>query len=169
MKLSYTIGSTLLGLALLGGCQSHKATSVVRYDEFPKNYESHSTKDIAEAQVAVGNRNDATLRASHFDGNKLNSLGEAKLSSMLKADRYNSPVTVWVDVANDDVAAGRKSAVKAYLKTKGVPDNAVVLKDGPNPTAGSGMSARGLTALEEMHSAGAASSGASASPAPAAK
>ena len=138
-------------VGILGGCQSGKDPQRVRYDEFPANYsQGQSVKAACDAQAAVGNRQDGTLRASHFDGAQLNSLGEAKIESMLKSGRSDSHLTLYVDLPDDQTRSTIKNSLKTYLKSLNLNESQLTLKDGPNPSAGSGMSARGLAAIEEM-------------------
>ncbi len=138
----------LFSLSLLAGCQSSQRAEVIRYDEFPSNYESNGPKNVADAQAAAGNRADATLRAAHFDGSTLNSLGQAKLASMLKSEKGNVHVAVYLDVPADTLTT-RKAAVTGFLKDKGVEESQIALTDGANPNVG-GTSASGLKALEKM-------------------
>jgi len=89
---------------------------------------------FVDAQAAAGARSDGTLSRHHFDGGRLNSLGEDKLSRMLRDDRSAEPMRVYLNVDEHDAAsAGRRSAVLAFLKDAGLTDGQVEIVYGQNP------------------------------------
>jgi hypothetical protein len=91
---------------------------------------------IADAQAASGARADAVLYNRHFDGPRLNSLGEQKLSLMLADDDAPDPLVVYVDTDEKAAAAaGRRAAVATFLKDRGLRDDQVQVVFGDNPAA----------------------------------
>lgn len=132
-----TLAAALLPLALLAaGCahDEHNAAGKVRGDEFPPEGTVRAPQRFAEVQSASGARADATLRPFHFDGGRLNSLGEEKLDLMLKDDDRAEPLVVYLDLAESDAQrAAREQAVTAYLTEQGLSDADVRLKAGTNP------------------------------------
>ena len=75
-----TFAAVLFGAAAAAGCQTDKSSMT---DFFPAE-EEQRVQHVAQIQAASGARADATLQPFHFDGGKLNSLGEAKLDLMMK-------------------------------------------------------------------------------------
>lgn len=88
-----------------------------------------------DAQAAAGARSDGTLSGYHFDGGRLNSLGEDKLSRMLKDDRAADPMRVYLNVdERDRASAARRTAVLAFLKdAAGLTEGQVEVVYGANP------------------------------------
>ena len=95
------------------------------------------------------------LQVAHFDGAKLNSLGEAKLDAMLP-DEHDADVKVYLNVPEkaDDTAA-RKDAVTAYLVAQGLDASHIRIEMGPNPGS-STPAALGLSGLSKADTAAAA-------------
>ena len=89
---------------------------------------------FVDVQAAAGARSDGTLSRYHFDGGHLNSLGEDKLSRMLKDDRAADPMRVYLNVdERDGASAARRTAVLAFLKDAGLTDGQVEIVYGQNP------------------------------------
>jgi hypothetical protein len=118
------------GLALMGlaGCQTDGSSYK---DFFPKDDETRRTREIVNAQVATGAREDATIQPFHFDGSKLNSLGTRKLTEMVPTDT-SEDVTVYLNLPAGDATAPRHDAVVAFLKTCGVDESHIKVENGPN-------------------------------------
>jgi hypothetical protein len=131
---SLTILTAAAALFALAGCQAEQYDPSL-HGFFPEDVGDVRKPDAwAEAQAASGARSDAMLCKSHFDGPRLNSLGEAKLSLMLKDDDACEPMTVYLNVPDkDDLANARKSAVVTYLKDTGLADNQISIVYGDNP------------------------------------
>jgi hypothetical protein len=92
---------------------------------------------MMHAQAASGARADSMLYAYHFDKGELNSLGKEKLALMLDDDDSNNPMTVYLNIAeNDEFKSARQDAVVAFLKDQGLEEKQVSFKLGPNPDAG---------------------------------
>lgn len=121
-----------------------------------------SVNQFTQAQAASGARKDATLRAVHFDGDRLNSLGREKLDLMLATDNAASaqpasPVVIWID-ADEEVAVRRGRDVAAYLSDhKGLKPSQFQFKTGENPD-NFGPVAPNLARMERTESTGAADS-----------
>ena len=87
---------------------------------------------VVQAQAAAGARQDATLYDCHFRSDRLDPLGQGKLSLMVKGTAVGDPVEVYLDMPADQAAA-RRPAVVAYLADVGVAADKVELAVGPNP------------------------------------
>src|SRR4051794_21911591 len=103
---------TILTLALattLASCtHTEEALDPSLHGFFPDDVgESRKPAQFADAQAAAGARADAMLYKQHFDGGRLNSLGEAKLADMLKDDDAPTPMTVYLKL--DESAANSKA------------------------------------------------------------
>src|SRR3954447_6246490 len=83
-----------LGLSSFAGCQTDNSSVT---DFFPPDDAPRATQQFATVQAASGARSDATLQPLHFDGEHLNSLGEAKLDLLLKDDDTVEPVVLYMN------------------------------------------------------------------------
>lgn len=120
---------------LLAGCQ-YKSENLDPTLEgfFPNDEGTSKPAQFADIQAAAGARYDAMLHRQHFDGARLNSLGEEKLTLMLKDDDAPGPVLVYLNIDEKGKFSGaRKEAVVAYLKDKGLKDDQIKLEFGENP------------------------------------
>jgi hypothetical protein len=114
---------------------------------------------FVDAQAASGARADATLSKQHFDGGRLNSLGEDKLSRMMKDDDATEPMRVYLNVNERDPASRpRREAVIAFLKDGGLTDAQIEIAYGPNPENRSRASTH-LSNLGKTETGAAAQSG----------
>jgi hypothetical protein len=155
-KLSVMAAAAIL--SMVAGCQTDSPEGV-RRDAFVPDDQPRQLRSMLIAQEAAGARRDATLHACDFNIDGLNSLGQQKLDLMLTADEPTDPITVYVDFADAEVPANTHHSVTEYLKTRGVPDGQVVVKDGSNP----GASTPAADAVAGLHSiSGGAASGATA-------
>jgi len=120
---------------LMAGCQ-YKSENLDPTLEgfFPNDETAAKPAQLAELQAAAGARFDAMLHRQHFDGARLNSLGEEKLSLMLKDDNSPAPVLVYLNVdEKGKFTPARKDAVIAFLKDKGLAADQIQLEFGENP------------------------------------
>src|SRR5687768_8040393 len=91
---------------------------------------------FADAQAASGARADGTLFDTHFDGPRLNSLGEHKLSLMLADDDGVDPMVIFVDGDEKDARSQpRRSAVIDFLKARDLREDQLMIVFGDNPAA----------------------------------
>jgi hypothetical protein len=91
---------------------------------------------LADAQAAAGARAEGMLYEQHFDGPRLNSLGEHKLDLMLADDDGIDPMVVYVDLSDNDArAAHRRDAVTLFLKDRGLRGDQMMVVTGDNPAA----------------------------------
>ena len=93
--------TTVLAVVLwAAGCRTDNQAG---YEFFPDQGE-RSVQQFARVQAENAAREDASLREDHFDGGKLNSLGEAQLALMLPpaSDDDVRTVTLWLDIAEGD-------------------------------------------------------------------
>jgi hypothetical protein len=124
------------------------AEAAKREQEREKNFmpderDMHTVDEFVMASAAAGAREDAMLFESHFDGERLNSAGKAKLFLMLE-NRAEAPIDIYVDLpANDPLANQRMHAVKDYLAKTGLGGSGVQVKEGDNPAVRT-AAARGL-------------------------
>ena len=157
---------TIVGFALvaLAGCQNQNLDPTLE-GFFPEDTgEVRKPTQFADVMAASGARADATLYKHHFDGAKLNSLGEDKLSLMLKDDDSPSPMTIYLDLKEKDaVSKLRQAAVVAFLKDKGLDDAQLEVIYGDNPATRS-PAASHLSKLGKTDSSDASGAAAAASP-----
>ena len=129
-----------LGPALFAaqGCNyaSHDLDPTVKgfFDE--DSAEARKSTQFADAQAASGARAEGMLYDLHFDGPRLNSLGEKKLSLMLEDDDGIDPMVVYLDLNEKDARAPhRRDAIAVFLRDKGLRDDQVMVVYGDNPAA----------------------------------
>lgn len=125
-----------LPLMMLASCQNKDYSADPMLEGFfPEDVgEVHKTHQFNELMAASGARADAMLFNFHFDGGKLNSLGEEKLSLMLKDDDTPSPITVYLNVEEKAKnAKSRRTAVVDFLKDKGLTEPQIEVVYGDNP------------------------------------
>ena len=143
-------------IALYTGCENQPTAPMrplnnrpVTSDYFVPQGEVRDFQRMEHAQAASGARADAMLYAYHFDKGELNSLGKEKLALMLDDDDSNNPMTVYLNIPeNDEFKSARQDAVVAFLKDQGLEEKQVSFKLGPNPDAGSPASI-GLARLQK--------------------
>jgi hypothetical protein len=129
MKLSIQLIGTAAAIALGAGCANDTGYS----DNFFKNSDHEQVRAVLDQQVVNGAKEDATLYAAHFDGNKLNSLGQRKLEMMADGP-VDRDIVVYLDLRTDDAAtAARRDAVTAYLVGGGFEASHVKIEAGANP------------------------------------
>jgi len=120
MKLVTTV--SFLAVLAACGCAEHTQAST----EFPAEGTVPAPQRMAEIQRAAGARHDGNLYAAHFTDDALNSLGRAKLESMLSDDEAVRPVTIHMAATSDrSVLMRRIEAVTAYLKDNGLNDQQI--------------------------------------------
>jgi hypothetical protein len=123
-------------LLSLASCQE-KSLDPTLEGYFPEDSgEIRKPVQFADAMAASGARADAMLYAHHFDGAKLNSLGEQKLSLMLKDDDSPTPMTVYLNLKEKDaVSKQRQASVVTFLKDQGLADAQIEVIYGDNPAS----------------------------------
>ena len=121
----------LLAAGLLFGCQGNNSGQIRGENDFPVEGE-HDNQAIIHVEEANGALADATLYPRHFNGDQLNSLGMKKLDLMLDGDP-TLPMTVWLDIPEDDLAQSRRLAVGTYLEDRGLLVDQIKFGSGPNP------------------------------------
>jgi uncharacterized membrane protein YgcG len=127
-----------LALLTLASCQNKdQSMDPTLTGFFPEDTgEVRKPNQFAEVMAASGARSDATLSKHHFDGGRLNSLGEEKLSYMLKDDRAASPMSVYLNLDEKAAASNdRKTAVVEFLKDKGLTAEQIEVVYGYNPAS----------------------------------
>ena len=121
-------------LAMAAGCQNQDKPLTVRGEDFPTDEFPRQAHQFADQQAANGARADATLRPMHFDGGRLNSLGEERLDLMIRNGDDCSPLILYLDLPQEDenIDHCRQSAV-AYLRQRGLAEDQIKVESGPNP------------------------------------
>ena len=135
MKTKLTWRIATVALLAIAGCHSMKS-KIDRdreSDAFAPEDDNRAYKRIMIAQEAAGARADGMVYAYHFDGERLNSLGQQKLSLMIRDNDQAFPITVYMNVPNDDHMKARQDAVATYLADAGLHDNQMKFEVGPNP------------------------------------
>lgn len=89
--------------------------------------------DFVEVQSANGAAADATLYRAHFDGDRLNSLGRAKLALIARAYESGQHVTIYVDTPQNIDTPAKRDAISAYLAHAGIASGDFDIKPGANP------------------------------------
>jgi hypothetical protein len=104
---------------------------------FPEDTgEVRKPNQFADLMAASGARSDATLSQHHFDGPRLNSLGQEKLSYMLRDDRAPDPMSVYLNFGEkDEMSKDRQDAVVDFLKDKGLEPRQIRVVYGYNPAS----------------------------------
>ena len=131
-----TAGAAILAIA--SGCSTQKDDGLVHGEQFVSNDAERSLNAFTTMESANAAHADATIRSYHFDGQILNSLGEERLDLILRNGDVPAPLVVYVDLPLDDTkTARRRDAITAYLKDRGLTDEQIVMKSGPNPDVNS--------------------------------
>jgi hypothetical protein len=127
-----------VALLVMASCQNkEQSLDPTLTGFFPEDTgEVRKPNQFADVMAASGARADATLSRHHFDGPRLNSLGEEKLSYMLKDDRAAEPMSVYLNFGErDEMSKDRREAVEEFLKDKGLEPRQVRVVYGYNPDA----------------------------------
>jgi len=124
----------------LGGCSSSTDKKTAKKEEsfqpefFDSPTQQRSVDRFVEVQAAEGAKEDGMLFATHFDGDELNTAGQAKLNLMMRNLSPREPMVVYMSLApNDPMAAARRSAVEQYVKDSGIAVAHLDIKEGDNP------------------------------------
>ena len=130
-----------LAAAVVPGCR-RDGGGLAHGERFPAGGQVRAVDRFAQVQSAAAARADATLNADHFDGRGgLNSLGRQKLDLMLRDDNAADPLVVYLNLPSARAAAGgsftgstadHRQSVHVYLLDRGVPDDQIELRSGPN-------------------------------------
>src|SRR5688572_9574155 len=144
-------GLVISAMLMIGGCQTDNSSMT---DFFPPADEARSSENFMTAQAAAGARADATLQPMHFDGDHLNSLGEAKLDLMLKDDDTDPTIVVYMNLPTDHPhLRARRDAVVTYFEDRGVTTDNIEFKSGSN-TEESSLAVQHLSRLKKTESNG---------------
>jgi hypothetical protein len=123
--------NVLAALALVTACEEQGRNYATK---FTPDVERQEQNGLMSAQEAAGDRADATLYADHFDADALNSLGKAKLDSMLADYHSKNPMAVYLEIPNDTDASARQLAVSHYLMDHaGLKASQIQISMGCNP------------------------------------
>jgi hypothetical protein len=145
------------------GCCKNKTGSDTTADGYNDPFfrleEQRLIEHVGRQQAASAARADATLSAAHFHGDKLNSLGEQKLTLMLEDDNTSKPFSVYIDVVEDTNTSGRRSSVEAFLVASGMANDQFKLENGINPNGIGTPAAPLLKNVSKTDSAGASAAG----------
>jgi hypothetical protein len=139
MRSKILLGASCAGLLLsLASCQT--ANQPGSLDPtlnafFPEDAgDVRKTHQFADGMAASGARADATLSRHHFDGPRLNSLGQEKLALMLRDDDAPAPLRLFLNLPEADaVSKQRQAAVVTHLRDLGLTEDQVDVAYGANP------------------------------------
>ena len=120
--------SLIVAIAFVAGCENNR-----KY--FPDG--AYRVNDQHEdVQAANGALADGTLYARHFSGDKLNSLGQTKLSLMAQGAKSSTDtVRVFLDMPEAAVTELRKEVIKQFFAERGIIDERLAIAVGPNTGA----------------------------------
>ena len=129
---------TILSFALLGlaSCQHREEALDPTLENFFAEDAGGVRKpeQFVDAMSAAGARADGTLSRHHFDGRRLNSLGEDKLARMVGDDHTAEPLRVYLNLDERDGASkDRRAAAVAFLRDAGLGESQVEVLFGQNP------------------------------------
>jgi hypothetical protein len=87
-----------------------------------------------DTMAAKGALEDGMLYPHHFSGDKLNTLGQTKLSLIARASKDSTDtVNVYLNMPQDQATDLRKEVVEQFLAERGITDKRLALAVGPNP------------------------------------
>src|SRR5437660_1381568 len=111
-----------LCLMVLAGCEAAMENNrkQAANDAFQPEDDTRSYRRFAIAQEAAGARHDGMLYDYHFDGDRLNSLGEHKLAVMLRDNDHAFPVVVHMNFPDDSHQKPRRQAVATFMMDAGL-------------------------------------------------
>jgi hypothetical protein len=141
----------IMTAAAMTGCHHDTEPPQNRADVFATEPAVHPSQQFVIAQAAAGARQDATLRAMHFDGSRLNSLGREKLDLMIRDEDVTTPLVVYLDLPDGAQAADARKSVVDFARSLGLPEGQVRFESGPNPalTSPAGQSSEQLHRLSD--------------------
>lgn len=135
-RLLLAIAVTAAPLTIVAaGCQRDRS---VGGDFLPPEKSARAMDRALLAQAATGAAEDRMLAPVHFDGPKLNSLGEHKLQLMLQASAFLLTPEVFVTSAQPE----HVEAVESHLYQLGFEPGDIDVRTGTNPAAASPAAVR---------------------------
>jgi hypothetical protein len=88
----------------------------------------------SDTMAAKGALEDGMLYPRHFSGDKLNTLGQTKLSLIARASKDSTDtVNVYLNMPKDQATDLRKQVVEQFMAERGITDKRLALAVGPNP------------------------------------
>ena len=131
------VATATLLTATAAGCKDQDKTAKVDDriygDKFIPEGTYRDVQRTSDTQCAAGARADATLYWFNFDKGALNSSGKQKIASMMSDDDTNDPLTVYVDVPQDDFWNARSDSIAAFCKDNSLSADQLKVVRGPNP------------------------------------
>ena len=115
----------IVAAAFVAGCENNR-----KY--FPDG--AYRVNDQHEdVQAANGALADGTLYPRHFSGDKLNSLGQTKLSLMAQGAKGSTDtVRVYLDMPDAAATELRREVIKQFLAERGITTERLAMAVGPN-------------------------------------
>lgn len=121
-------------LALTTGCQPKTEPQHANGELFDDDVAEHALQEFANRQAANSTRMDSTFREYHFDGGRLNTLGEERVDQLLYRREQSSPLVIYMDMSEtSDDYTKRQQTVTAFLKDRGLNEAQFQFKHGANP------------------------------------
>jgi hypothetical protein len=139
---------TCLGVLLIAGCAADQCGD----DFFVATDGSNKMNRAMAVQAASGAAADATLYAFHFNGDQLNSNGEAAIDQQIALVREGAPKEIYLDIKGD--ISARSDAVLRYLQSRGIEDGTYTVVQGyrPGNTSPAAVGLKGLVKQETSDS-----------------
>ena len=139
-----------IAMGAAAGCHHHdQPPAPDRADAFASEPAVPPARQFVTAQAATGAREDATLRAMHFDGGRLNSLGRQTLDLMTRDQDGPRKLVVYLDLPSGAPAGEARGAVTEFLASLGVAESRIQIEYGPNPSA-TAPAARAMDDLQRV-------------------
>ncbi|HEY1686651.1 MAG TPA: hypothetical protein VGG19_17950 [Tepidisphaeraceae bacterium] len=128
MKFAKTL-SLALPLMLALGCQTPQKSDNAHF--FTPGEDQVALQGWSDRQAAAATRADSSLYASHFSGENLNSLGKAKLDSIMLGCDGNATTEIYLIDKCD--TPEHRTAITAYLDHHGWKSEQYAFVAGTNP------------------------------------
>jgi hypothetical protein len=141
----------LLATTLLVGCHSPEKTS--NEDFFTPTSDKAALDAFYGRQIAAATHVDPSLYVVHFTGANLNSLGKAKLDSLLASCERPALVEIYLTGSPD--TPEHRQAITKYLATHGCKADQIAFVTEPNPDSYT-LARRSVADLDKMNDASSA-------------
>jgi len=124
-------------ILLSAGCATQNGAEPMPIGNFEPDDQPRAIHGIADAQASVGSRADGMLRAQHFTGSQLNSLGREKLIAMLNTPECQvEKLTIHLVLdPNAELSVERRESVARFLADAGLTEEHATIQWGANPQA----------------------------------
>lgn len=142
---------------LIVGCQSQSKQPATEL--FTPEKDQAQLQAFYDTQAGAAAHEDASLYSADFTGDELNSLGKAKLDSLLGGCEHTATTQIYLFGAND--TPEHRDAIAKYLKCRHIKTEQFAVVSGPNPNSYT-SAAQSIKDLDALSSASSSSSDGSA-------